>query len=197
MWNFKVSESITNAEYWPNSSRSDEHLKSIEIQRLSMISGLCIFHDLMNISSGSRIFQRLQRGHEHVITVSNVVARGYVFTGVCHSVHRGVCVADILPGRHPPTLDRHPPGQIPPGPTPPCPLHAGIHTPPAHCTTSSGSDCSGWYASERRWGVSLVLVPDPSMYLSYYTLLVLLLSYWYAASTPKAEESCHGVQCIK
>ena len=93
-----------------------------------MISGLCIFHDLMNISSGSRIFQRLQRGHEHVITVSNVVARGYVFTGVCHSVHRGVCVADIPPGRHPPTLGRHPPGQISPGKTP----QMGRH-PPAHC----------------------------------------------------------------
>ena len=149
-----------------------------------MISGLCIFHDLMNISSGSRISQRLQRGGAPTCYYCSQRSCARLCFHRCLSFCSQGCVC----GRHPPWQTPPNPGQTPPwtdipradtpnGQTPPCPLHAGIHTPPAHCTTSSGSHCSGWYASERRWGVSLVLVPDPSMYLSYYTLLVLLLSY--------------------
>ena len=67
-------------------------------------------------------------------------------------------------GRHP--LSRHPPGQTPPWPdtpwadtpgqTPPCPVHARIHTPLAQCilgytVPSTCWDrhgyCCGWYAS--------------------------------------------------
>ena len=66
-----------------------------------------------------------------------------VFTGICDSVHRGVCgrhppgqtpprqtppYAQCMPGytppRQTPCLGRHPPGRHPP-----CLVHAGIHTP--------------------------------------------------------------------
>ena len=74
--------------------------------------------------------------------------KGYVFTRVCHSVHRGVWQTpprqtyipwadtpwtDIPLGRHPPLsadippLGRHPPDRHPtPGRHPLCPVHAGI-----------------------------------------------------------------------
>ena len=39
----------------------------------------------------------------------------------------GVCVADTPTGQTPPPLQRHPRVDTP------CPVHAGIHTPPAHC----------------------------------------------------------------
>ena len=42
--------------------------------------------------------------------------QGNVFTPVCHSIHRGVCVSAT-------PLGQTSPGQIPP-------MHAGIHTPP-------------------------------------------------------------------
>ena len=71
------------------------------------------------------------------------------------------------PGRHPP-LGRHSIGQTTPGLTPPCPVHAGIHTPlpsacwdthpPAQCmlgyTPDLGGHCSGRYASY--WNAFLV-----------------------------------------
>ena len=49
--------------------------------------------------------------------------QGNVFTPVCHSVHRGVA---------------HPP----PGQTPPCPVHAGIHTSPCPVHAGIHSPCT-------------------------------------------------------
>ena len=128
MSNFKVSESITNDEYWLNSSRSDEHLKSIEIQKLSMISGLCIFHDLTNISSGSRISQRLQRGAPTCYYCSQRSCAMLCFHRCLSFCSQGCVCGRHPPWQTPPTLGRHPPGQISPGQTP----QMGRH-PPAHC----------------------------------------------------------------
>ena len=74
-------------------------------------------------------------------------------------------VVDTPLGRHP--LDRHPhgytPWQTPPGQTPssqtppwadltrqtpPTPLHAGIHTSPAHCMLGYASPCGETYTCE-------------------------------------------------
>ena len=72
-----------------------------------------------------------------MFTARNVVC---VFTGFCHSVHRG--------GESQHALGRHPPGQTPPaqcmlGYTPPCPVHAGIHPPqwPLQWTVCNVLEC--------------------------------------------------------
>ena len=68
---------------------------------------------------------------------ANKVCEGYVFTSVCLST--GGCLPQP-PGRHPllrqtpPWADTPSPGKHPPGQTPLCPVHAGIHTPlPSAC----------------------------------------------------------------
>ena len=89
--------------------------------------------------------------------------QGNVFTPVCHSIHRDVCVSATPLGQTPPVhagihthplpsacwdthtplpsacWDTHtPPAQCMLGYTPPCPVHAGIHTPPAQCMLGYG-----------------------------------------------------------
>ena len=63
----------------------------------------------------------------HLLTVSHSICQGVSASGskgcVCHTPQ-----ADIPLGRHPPP-GRHTPADIPLG-NPPCPVHAGIHTPP-------------------------------------------------------------------
>ena len=48
---------------------------------------------------------------------------------------------------HPP-LGRPPPWADPPGQTPLCPVHAGIHTPPAQCKLGYGQQAGGMYPIE-------------------------------------------------
>ena len=57
----------------------------------------------------------------------------FLHLSVSHSVHGGGVSVSVHagihpPGRHPPSLGRHPP----------CPVHAGIHTPP--CPLHAGID---------------------------------------------------------
>ena len=62
-----------------------------------------------------------------IVTARNEVGQGYVFTGVCDSVHRGGLPQCML-GYHPHPLGAGtPPEQAPPLPeqTPPRPEHAG------------------------------------------------------------------------
>ena len=96
------------------------------------------------------------------ITVNATIAQGYVFTGVCHSVHRGACIpactgqtppGKTAPVRHPHWADiatgQTPPGQAPPPSvcwdTPPYPVHAGIHPPAA--TAADGTHPTGMHSS--------------------------------------------------
>ena len=71
---------------------------------------------------------------------ANEVCKGYISTGVCLSTGGGVCPIacwDTPPGRHTP------------GQTPPCLVHAGIHTPgPVHAGIWSTNRCyaSHWNA---------------------------------------------------
>ena len=61
-------------------------------------------------SSNTRLCSSLRFYNANIIfTGRYVVAQGYIFTPVCHSVHSGVCISTCT-GAHPP-----------------CPVHAGIH----------------------------------------------------------------------
>ena len=44
------------------------------------------------------------------------LGQGYIFTCVCDSVHRGVCLSACLDTTPPPGPNRYPPDQAPPGP---------------------------------------------------------------------------------
>ena len=61
---------------------------------------------------------------KYFTTIRNVLRQGYVFTGVCESVHGGWCGRPPPPGRHPPR-QTYPLADIPPQQTPP-----GRHNPP-------------------------------------------------------------------
>ena len=104
--------------------------------------------------------------HRRFLPSGNVVCEGYVFTPVCHSVHRGgggVCLSacwDTHPLGRPTQVD--PSRQTPPGQTPPwadtprqtehpprqtpqdtqCPVHAGIDM----ATATDGMHPSGMHS---------------------------------------------------
>ena len=83
---------------------------------------------------------------------ANEVLEGYVFTGVCLSVHRGV-PTPLHAGIHP--LGRHPPsGQTPLRQTPPTPSSGQTHPPRAVHTGIRST--SGQYASH--WNVFLFVL---------------------------------------
>ena len=60
----------------------------------------------------------------------------FLHLSISHSVHRG-CLPHTLLFRHTPWADT-PTGLIPPGRHPPCPVHAGIHSPPVQCMLGYG-----------------------------------------------------------
>ena len=70
--------------------------------------------------------------HKRLLPKANVACEGYVFTCVCHSVHRGVCPIvcwdTTPPGKADlpsPTGRADPPSPPPAGQTPPHAVHAG------------------------------------------------------------------------
>ena len=75
----------------------------------------------------------------------------FLHLSVSHSIHRGVSglvhVGDTQPpGQTPPSGQTPFWADTPPG-RPPCPVHAGIHTPlPSACWDRHGY-CYGWYTS--------------------------------------------------
>ena len=75
---------------------------------------------------------------------ANEVGEGYVFTTVCHSVHRGGVCLSACWGRPPreqtPPGNRQPPEQTPPPPeqAPPCAVHAGRYGQQAGGTHPTG-----------------------------------------------------------
>ena len=67
-------------------------------------------------SSTTKLCSSLRFYNANIIfTGRYVVAQGYIFTPVCHSVHRGVCISACT-GTHPPAqcMLGYTPGQIPP-----------------------------------------------------------------------------------
>ena len=108
----------------------------------------------------------------HSLPPANEVCEGYVFTRVCHSVHRGVCPiacwdASLGPeaDRPPPLDQRQPPGSEadPPGPEagtpprdqrqiPPGAVHAGRYGQQAGGTHPTGmhSCCDYFYTTKNR-----------------------------------------------
>ena len=76
------------------------------------------------------------RPHKYFYRPQTKLREGYVFTRVCDSVHRGVCV-------YHPQADT--PGQtpLPPWADTPRPVHAGIHPLPAQCMPEYGKQAGG------------------------------------------------------
>ena len=94
-----------------------------------------VAHSVVSIKGKNTVesFSALHHKAVSLLPLSTKLRQGNVFTPVCLSFcSQGVGGVCHPPSRHPP--GRHPLGRLPwadpPGQTPPCPVHAGIHTPP-------------------------------------------------------------------
>ena len=109
-----------------------------------------------------------------VLPPSNEVCEGYVFTSVCHSVHRGGCLSQCMLGYTPPGADtpsprsRNPPGadtawyQTPQEQTPPKSRHTPRSRPPLRSRHPLHSACREIRATKGRyasfWNAYLVVI---------------------------------------
>ena len=77
----------------------------------------------------------------------------FLHLSVSHSVHfTGGAMSATPPGRHPLRAD------TPPGQTPPCPVHAGIHTPlPSACWDTPPCAVHAGIQSVNKWAVRIPL----------------------------------------
>ena len=97
-----------------------------------------------------------------------------------------------LPQADTPPPGRHPPGQTPPrqtpGQTPPCPVHAGIHTPPVQCMLGYGQQVGGTHPTGMHSCHTCTFITTTDR-LKFYIIFSFLYSYLNQKATKLTAES--------